>query len=99
MLEQIGYHTSTNVVVWGELMAQDIRNIKAGQRFLVIDKKENGFNEGTIVEAIESIKNINEEKWFACKWIGGTKKFTSIMLKQKIEHLKRFKGKIKWKLT
>ena len=43
MLEQIGYHTSTNVVVWGNIMAQDIRNIKAGQKFLVIDEKEKGF--------------------------------------------------------
>ena len=48
-------------------MAQAIRNIKAGQRFLVIDKENEGFTEGTIVKALESINNINENIWFKCK--------------------------------
>lgn len=74
-------------------MAQAIRNIKAGQRFLVIDKEGMGFKEGTIVEALESINNIETNMWFNCKWIGGTKEYEELILGQKIEHLKRFKGK------
>ena len=76
-------------------MAQRIVNIKAGQRFLVIDKEEIGFKENTIVEALESINNIDENMWFYCKWIGGNKNYMNIALKQNIEHLKRYKGKIK----
>ena len=76
-------------------MAQDIKNVKVGQRFLVIDKEEKGFREGTIVEAIESIDSINKNYWFSCKWVGGTELYQDITLSQKIEHLKRFKGKIK----
>ena len=96
MLEQIEYHTSTNVVVWDYVMAQAIRNIKAGQRFLVIDKEDKGFKEGTIVEALESKDNISDTYWFNCKWVGGTNMFSGLVLGQSIKHLKRFKGKIKW---
>ena len=76
-------------------MKQDIRNVKAGQRFLVIDKENKGFKEGTIVEALESKDITEEDQWFRCKWIGGTERYKNITLGQKIEHLKRFKGKIK----
>lgn len=76
-------------------MAQAIKNVKAGQRFLVVDKKDEGFKEGTIVEALESIDNKDKSYWFRCKWVGGTKKYQKCVLGQKIEHLKRFKGKIK----
>ena len=75
-------------------MAQAIKNIKAGQRFLVIDKRGKGFKEGAIVESLKSIDNINNE-WFECKWIGGTEDYKDIVLSQSIKHLKRFKGKIK----
>ena len=76
-------------------MAQEIKNVKAGQKFLVIDKRNKGFMEGTIVEALESMDNIKEDYWFSCKWIGGTKKYENIKLNQSTKHLKRFKGKIK----
>ena len=87
-------------------MKQDIRNIKAGQRFLVIDKENKGFKEGTIVEALESKDNIGENDWFRCKWVGendwfrckwvgGNDWYKDIVLDQSVEQLKRFKGKIK----
>ena len=76
-------------------MAQAIKNIKDGQKFLVIEEKGSGFCEGTIVEALLSIYDIDKNMWFPCKWVGGTKKYTNVILSQKIEHLKRFKGKIK----
>ena len=76
-------------------MAQAIKNIKAGQRFLVIDKKEDGFKEGTIVEALESKDNVSDAYWFSCKRVGGTEHYINITLKQSTKHLKRFKGKIK----
>lgn len=96
MQEQIGYHTSTNVVVWSNIMAQAIRNIEAGQRFIVVDGKGIGFLDGTIVESIDSLKNTDENTWFGCKWIGGTENYMNKNLRQKVKHLKRFKGKIKW---
>ena len=76
-------------------MAQTIKNIKAGQRFLVIDKEEIGFKENTIVEALESINNIDENMWFYCRWISGDKSYMDLTLKQNIEQLKRYRGKIK----
>ena len=76
-------------------MAQAIKNIKAGQRFLVIDKEEIGFKENAIVEALESKNNIDENIWFYCRWIGGDKSYMDKILMQNIKHLKRYKGKIK----
>ena len=76
-------------------MKQDIRNIKAGQRFLVIDKENKGFKEGTIVEPLETKDNIGENDWFRCKWVGGNDWYKDIVLDQSVEQLKRFKGKIK----
>lgn len=76
-------------------MAQAIKNIKAGQRFLVIDKKEDGFKEGTIVKALESKDNVSDAYWFSCKRVGGTEEYKDLTLNQTIKHLKRFKGKIK----
>lgn len=76
-------------------MAKEIKNIKTGQRFLVIDTEGNGFEEKTIVESLKTIDNIDKNRWFECKWIGGTKRYEDVILRQKITHLKRFKGKIK----
>ena len=76
-------------------MAQAIKNIKAGQRFLVIDKEEIGFKENAIVEALESKNNIDANIWFYCRWIGGDKSYMDKILMQNIKHLKRYKGKIK----
>ena len=74
-------------------MAQAIRNIKAGQRFLVIDERCEGFYKGTIVEALESVDGISKDYWFRCKWVGGTEIYQNIKLNQKIEHLKDLKEK------
>ena len=78
-------------------MAQVIRNIKAGQRFEIIDMQINGFEIGCIVEALDNTKNIG---MFAgrFKWIGGYKPeygYKEIILSQNVQDLKRFKGKIK----
>lgn len=81
-------------------MAQAIKKIKAGQKFLVIDKSGIGFEEGCIVESldtIDTIDNLKEEDWICnMKWIGGYEtNYPLAILSQKIKHLKRFKGKIK----
>lgn len=81
-------------------MAQAIKNVKAGQKFLVIDKLGIGFEEGCIVESldtIDTIDNLKEDDWICnMKYVGGyNSKYKEIILSQKIKHLKRFKGKIK----
>lgn len=82
-------------------MAQAIKNVKAGQKFLVIDKSGVGFEEGCIVESldtIDTIDNLKQDDWINnMKYIGGyNSKYKEAILAQKIKHLKRFKGKIKW---
>ena len=79
-------------------MAQVIRNIKAGQKFEIIDTSYHGFDIGCIVEALNNIENV--KSWAGhFKWIGGYKpsyvKDENIALTQKVQDLKRFKGKIK----
>lgn len=79
-------------------MAQVIRNIKAGQKFEIIDNTVGGFEIGCIVEALNNIENV--ESWAGYfKWIGGYKpsyiKDINIALTQNVQDLKRFKGKIK----
>lgn len=77
-------------------MAQDIRNIKAGQKFLVIDMQINGFEIGCIIEALDNTTNV---EIFAgrFKWIGGFKPaYYNKILGQNVQDLKRFKGKIKY---
>ena len=78
-------------------MAQEIKSIKAGQKFLIIDKSGVGFEAGCIVESLDTIDNIKEDDLICkMKWIGGYKtKYQLAILGQKIKHLKRFKGKIK----
>ena len=79
-------------------MAQVIKNIKAGQRFEIIDVSCGGFDVGCIVEALDDIKNV-ERLAGNFKWIGGYKpaymKNGDIVLWQNVQDLKRFKGKIK----
>lgn len=79
-------------------MAQRIVNIKAGQKFKIIDNTVGGFEIDCIVEALNNIENV--EGWAGhFKWIGGYKpsyvEDKNIALTQNVQDLKRFKGKIK----
>lgn len=79
-------------------MAQVIRNIKAGQKFKIVDNTLGGFEIDCIVEALNNIENV--EGWAGhFKWIGGYKpsyvEDKNIALTQNVQDLKRFKGKIK----
>ena len=82
-------------------MAQAIRNIKKGQRFIVLsNEKSHGFEVGCIVEAIENIDDCSENECVYSKWIGGCKhsyvdNISTIRLVNTVSELKRFKGKIK----
>lgn len=78
-------------------MAQAIRNVKAGQKFLVIDKSGVGFEKGCIIESSIDRINLKEDDWICnMKYVGGyNSKYKKTILSQKVKHLKRFKGKIK----
>lgn len=82
-------------------MAQAIRNIKKGQRFIVLSNEEpSGFEVGCLIEAIENVDNCQETGWARFKWIDGNmpwyiKHNPEVTLSNTISELKRFKGKIK----
>ena len=81
-------------------MAQAIRNIKAGQRFEIINVTIGGFDKGCIVEALVNKENIEEDSFAGIfKWVGGFEpnyyNYKNAKLSQSVQDLKRFKGKIK----
>lgn len=77
-------------------MAQVIRNIKVGNRFIIIDQST-GFECGVVVESLGEELNIaNDEKRFVrCKYVSGESKYKTVWLWQRTVELKRYKGKIK----
>lgn len=80
-------------------MAQVIRNIKAGQKFEVVEMNIGGFDTGCIIEALDNIDNVKDIAG-EFKWIGGVKPIyiyddENITLTQKTIDLKRYRGKIK----
>ena len=84
-------------------MVQAIKNIKAGQKFTIVEMSCGGFDIGCIVEALDDIENVTRQAG-NFKWIGGYKPTyveysiinnKEIILIQNVEDLKRFKGKIK----
>ena len=78
-------------------MAQAIRNIKAGQKFIIIDNLIEGFPIGAIVEATQTTMNCKGSAG-DFKLIGGVDEnylYRDIELRQRVCELKRYKGKIK----
>ena len=77
-------------------MAQVIRNVKVGDKFIV-NAKTTGFEYGVIVESISEEKNIHykEVRSIRCKYIGGESLYKDLELWQKTVDLKRYRGKIK----
>lgn len=78
-------------------MAQKIVNIKAGQKFIIIQNTTNGFPEGCIVEALRDNKDCGTVVR-GLKWVGGYEPkpvYKRVDLDHHIEDLKRYKGKIK----
>ena len=77
-------------------MAQVIRNVKIGDKFIV-NAETTGFENGVIVESITESKNIStkEDEWIRCKYIGGESSYKNLELWQKTVDLKRYRGKIK----
>ena len=78
-------------------MAQRIVNIKAGQRFIIIQNTTNGFPEGCIVEALWDSKDCGEVVQ-GLKWVGGHELddvYKRVDLAHNAVDLKRYKGKIK----
>lgn len=78
-------------------MAQDIKNIKAGQKFIVVQNTTNGFPEGCIVEALQDNKNCDSIVQ-GLKWVGGYEPddiYKRVDLAHHTVDLKRYKGKIK----
>ena len=78
-------------------MAQRIVNIKAGQKFIVVQDTTNGFPEGCIVEALSDIKDCGNVVR-KLKWVGGYEPddvYKRVDLAHHTVDLKRYKGKIK----
>lgn len=78
-------------------MAQAIKNIKAGQKFIVVQNTSGGFPEGCIVEALGDIKDCDSVVQ-GLKWVGGHEPDDIHKLVDLAHHtidLKRYKGKIK----
>ena len=75
-------------------MAQVIRNVKIGDKFIV-NAETTGFEHGIIVESITESKNISGKKHIRCKYVSGESQWKNLELWQKTVDLKRYKGKIK----
>ena len=77
-------------------MAQVIRNVKVGDKFIV-NAETTGFEYGVIVESKTESKNISnkEDEWIRCKYVSGESQWKNIELWLKTVDLKRYKGKIK----
>ena len=78
-------------------MAQRIVNIKAGQKFIVVQNTTEGFPEGCIVEALWDIKDCGKVVR-GLKWVGGYEPddvYKRVDLAHNTVDLKRYKGKIK----
>ena len=77
-------------------MAQKIRNVKVGDKFIV-NAETTGFENGVIVESISEEKNIHNEEIrnIKCKYVSGESQWKKLELWQKTVDLKRYKGKIK----
>ena len=78
-------------------MAQTIKNIKAGQKFIVVQDTSNGFPAGCIVEAMQNQEDCTEIVR-ELKWIGGfesDKVYKNLALGHHTVDLKRYRGKIK----
>ena len=78
-------------------MAQRIVNIKAGQKFIVVQNTSSGFPEGCIVEALWDSKDCGEVVQ-GLKWVGGYEPepaYKRVALAHNKVDLKRYKGKIK----
>lgn len=77
-------------------MAQVIRNVKIGDRFIV-NAETTGFEYGVIVESISEEKNIHNEEVrnIRCKYVSGESKWKNLEFWQKTIDLKRYGGKIK----
>ena len=78
-------------------MAQAIKNIKAGQKFIIIDNAINGFPIDAIVEAQETIMNCRGRAG-VFRLIGGVDEnypWKELTFNQRVSDLKRYRGKIK----
>ena len=77
-------------------MAQVIRNVKVGDKFIV-NAETTGFEYGVIVESITESKNIHnkEVRSIRCKYVSGESKWKNLELWQRTVDLKRYGGKIK----
>ena len=79
-------------------MAQKIVNIKAGQKFIIVDNSCEGFEVGCIVEALCDRDNVSHNAGYF-KWIGGYEpegyNYKIVELTQNKVDLKRYRGKIK----
>ena len=77
-------------------MAQVIRNVKVGDKFIVNDETT-GFEYGIVVESLSEELNItnDESRFIRCKYVSGESNYKTIWLWQKTVELKRYKGKIK----
>ena len=77
-------------------MAQVIRNVKVGDKFIV-NAETTGFENGVIVESISEEKNIHnkEVRNIRCKYVSGESRWKNLELWQKTVYLKRYRGKIK----
>ena len=78
-------------------MAQRIANIKAGQKFIIVQNTSSGFPKGCIVEALWDDKDCgNIAK--GLKWVGGYEPddaYKRVDLAHNVVDLKRYRGKIK----
>ena len=77
-------------------MAQVIRNVKVGDKFIVNDATT-GFEYGVVVESLSEELNItnDESRFIRCKYVSGESQWKNLELWQKTVDLKRYKGKIK----
>ena len=77
-------------------MAQVIRNVKVGDKFIV-NAETTGFENGVIVESISEEKNIHNEEVrnIRCKYVSGESQWKDLELWQRKVDLKRYRGKIK----
>ena len=77
-------------------MAQVIRNVKVGDKFIV-NVETTGFEYGVIIESTTELKNISNkgEEYIRCKYVSGESLWKNVELLHKTVDLKRYKGKIK----
>ena len=77
-------------------MAQAIRNVKVGDKFIVNDATT-GFEYGVVVESLSEELNItnDESRFIRCKYASGESKYKTMWLWQKTVEQKRYRGKIK----